>query len=53
MQEFERWAAERGIPPGDHPDAFAQWLANQTGTPVVGRSSDEGPTVVAVPDDDR
>ena len=53
MEEFDRWAAERGIPPDDLPDAFAQWLANQTGAPVVGRSEGEDPTVVAVPEPDE
>jgi hypothetical protein len=53
MEEFERWAAGRDIAPEELPDAFAQWLANQTGAPVVGRSAREDPTVVAVPEPDE
>jgi hypothetical protein len=32
--DFDRYLAEHGIPPEDHPAAFALWYAEVTGGPV-------------------
>jgi hypothetical protein len=32
--DFDRYVAEHGIPPEDHPAAFALWYAEVTGEPV-------------------
>ena len=32
--DFDHYVAEHGIPPEDHPAAFALWYAETTGEPV-------------------
>ena len=42
------WASRTST--ATEPEAFAQWLADQTGETVIGGPVNEAPTVVAVPD---
>ena len=48
---FDRFCTERGVTAGDEPAAFADWLAQTTGTGIVGGPVGESVEVVAVPDD--
>jgi hypothetical protein len=36
--DFDRYVAERNIPEEEWPEAFARWIAEQTGGPVPGFS---------------
>lgn len=50
--EFDRYVAENEIPDDELGEAFADWLAQQTGAPVIGGPAGEPPSVVALPDDE-
>lgn len=48
----DRWEADH---PGEEAplgDLFAQWLADESGTPIIGGPVGEPPTVVAIPEDE-
>lgn len=51
VSDFERYCDEHGIASEDEPTAFAGWLAQRTGTVVIGGPVDEPPEIVAVPDE--
>lgn len=38
--DFDRYMAERGLGIEDAPQAFADWLTEKTGEPVVGMSAE-------------
>jgi hypothetical protein len=41
LDEFDRYCAESEVPPEDVPVAVADWLANLTGQPIIGRPAGE------------
>jgi hypothetical protein len=47
---FDRYCAEHNIKPEDAPEAFARWLANASGKPIIAGPAGEPPTVAALPD---
>jgi hypothetical protein len=49
--DFDRYCDERGIADDERPAAFADWLAQRTGS-VIGGPVDEPPEVVAAPDEE-
>jgi hypothetical protein len=53
FEDFDRYVEEHGIAEGDLGEAFAQWLANVAGGPIIGGQAGEVPTVVAIPDDEE
>jgi hypothetical protein len=51
FSDFDRYVAEHNVPPEDYGEAFADWLAQETGEPIIGGPAGEAPSVVALPDE--
>ncbi|MDQ5821306.1 MAG: hypothetical protein M3540_07700 [Actinomycetota bacterium] len=47
--DFDRYCEEHDVPRDAVPAAFADWLAEQTGTAIIGGPVGEPPEVVAIP----
>ena len=43
LEDFDRYAERHGIEPGQNGVAFADWLAQQTGGPIIGAPVGEAP----------
>ena len=51
LEDFDRYVEEHGIVEKDLPQAFAQWLANLAGHPIIGEPADgRGPKFTAEPE---
>lgn len=48
--DFDRYCEEHGVPMSETPLAFAAFLAEKTGTAIVGGPVGEPPEFVAIPD---
>jgi hypothetical protein len=52
LSDFDRYVEEHDVAPDEIGEAFADWLAQQTGQPVIGGPVGEAPTVIALPDEE-
>lgn len=49
--EFDKYCDEH--PELEPPEAFAQWLCNESGNTVIGRKINDHDIIVAIPDADQ
>ena len=51
LADFDAWCEERGVAADDLPYAFAEWLANHSGSAVIVAPAGEPPIGLALPED--